>query len=83
MELHEIEAEQLRARLNKGIVDFAFKKINEELRSARGTRNIAEIPFKDHPHDGKLSSDAMIPFYDLDKKEWRAISARSEMFIKI
>jgi hypothetical protein len=83
MELHEISAEQLRTRLNKGIVDFAFKKINENIRTARGTRNIADIPLKDHPSTGKSDSDAMIPFYDLDKKEWRAISARSEMFIKI
>ena len=80
MNLTPITHEGLRTRLRNGVVQFAFKKLDGSLRTALGTTNLSSIPMADHPKGSRESSPRVVVFYDLEKREWRSLSTRVEVF---
>jgi len=80
MVLNPINPSELRARLNQGTVQFAFKKLDGNLRTAIGTTRIENIPVSNHPKGG-TSSDKVVVYFDLQKNEWRSVSISREIFI--
>jgi hypothetical protein len=81
MNLKPVEAPELRTLLNEGTIQFAFKKVGGDLRTAVGTTNLSIIPVADHPSGNGTSSPKVVPFYDIEKKEWRSVSVDREIFI--
>lgn len=81
MVLTPITPDALRAELQRRPVNFAFKKLDGTLRTANGTTNLEQIPSDSHPKGVRESSQAQVTFFDLEKKEWRSISSRQEIFI--
>jgi len=77
-----MKPEELEKKLKEGIVHFAFKKLNGELRPSKGTTKMDLIPSSDHPKSGGRSAPSVVVFYDLNKNAWRSVSRRTE-FIKI
>ena len=77
MEKSEYEQTEFIASLNRllkeGEVKFTYKKMNGELREARGTRNINMIPETDCPTGKGNSCSYCTNYYDLDKKAWRRL----------
>ena len=70
---------RLREKLKKGIVTFTFCKQDGSLRTAKGTLHELLIPDDKKPKGDMSDSTAMpnyksIPYFDLDKQEWRAFS---------
>ena len=80
MTLNPISSTDLSQRLKAGTVQFAFKKVNGDLRTAVGTTDLSLIPVENHPK-GTGTPKPMIPFWDIEKKTWRAVSLTSEIFI--
>ena len=80
MVLNPINPDELRQRLNRGTVTFAFKKLDGNLRTAVGTTSIETIPVDHHPKGG-TSSDKVVVYFDLQKGEWRSVSVTREIFI--
>jgi hypothetical protein len=76
----EITPTQLRDKLNVGVTKFFFQKKNGELRTALGTTNLDNIPNTHHPKGVRPAPDSIIPFFDLEKQAWRAISVESKMW---
>ena len=74
-----ITAEQLKELLNKGEVTFSFEKKDGSIRRARGTRKSTLIPFE-HLPKGEGSNSSAVAFYDLEKSEWRSVSAWAPVF---
>jgi hypothetical protein len=64
--------EALKAKLKSGPVKFAFRKKDGSLRLAYGTLDLSKIPATQQPK-GNQASEKILPFYDLDKFEWRSI----------
>lgn len=59
--------------LHEGEVEFEYKKLNGEIRKARGTLNFDMIPTELHPKanvDPKIN-EYVVHYYDLDKNGWR------------
>jgi len=81
MTLQPINPQELRSRLNVGTVQFAFKKLDGTLRTAIGTTCLEQVPLDNHPK-GAGSSPKIIPFFDLQKGEWRSVSVGREIFIQ-
>jgi hypothetical protein len=80
MTLLPIEPENLRSRLRQGIISFAFKKLDGTLRTAVGTTNLSAIPVENHPTGSRASSSTVVTFFDIEKRQWRSLSARTEVF---
>lgn len=81
MNLTPITHEGLRARLRTGVAQFAFKKLDGSLRTAVGTTNLSVVPSADHPKGVRDSSSRVVSFYDLEKRQWRSLSIRVEVFV--
>lgn len=71
--------DELRARLREGAVKFAFRKKDGTLRLAYGTLDMSKVPDEKHPKGGTASPKVM-PFFDLDKFEWRSVSVDQLIF---
>lgn len=80
MKFKPITHSELRARLRTGIVHFAFKKLNGDLRAAVGTTSLTSIPIDKHPKGGRESSPKAVVFFDIEKREWRSVSTLQEVF---
>jgi hypothetical protein len=80
MVLQPINPQELRSRLGRGTVQFAFKKLDGTLRTALGTTRLEQVPIHSHPK-GEGSSSRVVTFFDLQKGEWRSVSVNQEMFI--
>lgn len=80
MKFSPITHDALRARLRTGIVHFAFKKLDGDLRAAVGTTNLSSIPSELHPKGRRESSPRAVVFFDIEKREWRSLSTRVEVF---
>ena len=76
-----ITHEGLRNRLRNGVVQFAFKKLDGSLRTAFGTTNLTSVPIEHHPKGARDSSSSVVVFFDLEKRQWRSVSIRTEVFI--
>jgi hypothetical protein len=81
MILNPIDPQNLRELLNFGIVQFAFKKLDGNLRTALGTTNLDSIPIEDHPSGRGQSPSSVVAYYDLSKNAWRSVSTSKEMFV--
>ena len=80
MNLAPITHERLRSRLRGGVVMFAFKKLDGTLRTAVGTTNLSTIPSEHHPKGSREPSPRVVVFFDVEKREWRSLSTRVEVF---
>lgn len=76
----QITTSELKSLLEKGPVNFEFKKKDGTLREANGTLDLSHVPLGSHPKGGK--GPRGIVFFDLDLSEWRCVSLESEVFIK-
>jgi len=81
MNMTPIDPAALRTLLNEGTVQFAFKKLNGDLRTAVGTTSIESIPLADHPQGVREPSATVITYYDLGKNAWRSVSESTEIFL--
>jgi hypothetical protein len=81
MVLEPISPDVLRARLRSGVVQFAFKKLDGTLRTAVGTTNLASIPVDHHPKGTGNPSERSVRFFDIEKREWRSVSAQQEIYV--
>ena len=68
-----------REALKKGVVQFSYFKQDRTIREARGTLNPTLIPYDKLPKGKPIEVDERpnyksIPYYDLDRCEWRAFS---------
>lgn len=80
MNLKPITHEELKARLNEGTVQFAFKKIDGDLRTAVGTCVIENIPLEHHPKSDYVKP-GVVTYYDISKHWWRNVSLTQEVFL--
>jgi len=81
MTLTPITHDGLRAELRQGPIAFAFKKLDGTLRTAVGTTNLGLVPIEHHPKGRRESSPRAVVFFDIEKREWRSLSTRMEVFI--
>lgn len=80
MVLEPISPSSLREALNKGTIQFAFRKKDGNLRLALGTTNLELVPIEDHPA-GNGSSSKVVPYFDLNKNQWRSVSAVEPIYL--
>lgn len=81
MNLTKIAPNELRNRLTEGVIQFAFKKLDGTLRTAVGTTNLGAIPLTSHPKGVRESSNQVVTFFDVEKREWRALSVNQEVYV--
>ena len=81
MVLTPIDPSELRALLRCRVVQFAFKKKDGTLRTALGTTNLSSIPAERHPLGVRESSPSVVTFFDMEKRQWRSVSVRNEIFL--
>ena len=73
MEKFEVNINDFKNALHKGIVEFEYRKKNGEIRSAHGTLNIEVMGEENTPKGtGYEVSDDIIRYYDTDSKGWRS-----------
>ena len=78
--------ESFRDALSNGFARFTYYKKNYEIRHALGTRSLSLIPTDKLPK-GQMEINEWedlvksIPYFDLDKREWRSFSVLN--FIKL
>jgi hypothetical protein len=67
-------AQELREKLNKGVVDFSYEKTNGEWREARGTRNPNGIETLggEAPKGTGTEKAGTIAYWDLNSEGWRS-----------
>jgi hypothetical protein len=73
--------ETLKSKLREGAVQFAFRKLDGSLRTAIGTTNLSSIPAESHPQGVRESSNKVVTFFDLEKREWRSVSTLREIYL--
>jgi hypothetical protein len=73
--------ETLRRRLAEGAVEFSFIKKDGSLRTAFGTTDLSSIPAESHPQGVRESSNKVVTFFDLEKREWRSVSTLREIYL--
>jgi len=81
MVMTPINAEDLRAKLNEGTVQFAFKKLDGTLRTAVGTTSLESIPLENHPSGNGQSPASVVVYFDMGKNAWRSVSTSQEIFL--
>ena len=73
---------ELKDLMRKGIVEFTYTKKNGELRTARGTLKLDDIPDEQHPMSERdYSSDTTTRYYDVNSCGWRSFI--NENFVEI
>lgn len=78
--LKEVSADTLRQRLRNGVVRFYFQKKDGSLREAIGTSKIEAILEAHHPQGVRQSPPSVVPFFDVEKQQWRCVSINSKMW---
>ena len=76
-------AEELRSKLNEGMVSFSYRKVNGEWREAHGTRNPEGIEalHGDIPKGTGKEIEGTIAYWDIDAEGWR--SCREDSVIAV
>ena len=76
-------AQELREKLNSGVVSFSYKKTNGEWREAHGTRNPEGIDLVggEKPKGTGAEKEGTIAYWDLDVEGWR--SCREDKIIAV
>lgn len=72
---------EIKELLRSGSIHFAFKRKDGVLRIAHGTTNLGMIPRSQHPQGIKPASAKTVPFFDLEAKSWKSMSASTECFV--
>lgn len=78
-------ADVLREKLQRGEVDFIFKKMDGSRRVAVGTTNLNLVPHDLWPKDmtsvedsnDKQKNMGVVRFFDCEKKAWRSCKSNS------
>jgi len=66
--------------LNEKVTDFSYKKADGELRQAKGTRMLSEVPAEKLPKSEDSKENAQtVRYYDMNSDGWR--SFRVENFV--
>lgn len=69
---------ELKTKLENGIVEFTFKKQNGEMRNARGTRCFGEKSIVGEnfikPNGTGPEKTSSLSYWDLDKEAWRSLN---------
>ena len=81
MNFFETTPETLKSKLKEGAVQFAFRKLDGSLRTAIGTTNLSSIPAESHPRGVRESSDKVVTFFDVEKREWRSVSTLRKIYL--
>ena len=81
MNMTPIDPAKLRDLLNEGNVQFSFKKLNGDLRTALGTTSLETIPLDHHPSGNREPVASVVTFFDLEKQAWRSVSETTEIFV--
>lgn len=77
--LKKITIDELRSSLRRGTFRFYYRKTNGDLRAAIGTLQLERIPESSRPKGGKIS-ERQLPYYDLERGEWRSVSKMQEIW---
>lgn len=81
MVLEPVTPTQLREKLREGIIQFAFRKKDGNLRLAIGTTNLELVPLSDYPKGtGKVTHNS-VRFFDTQKRMWRSVSAAQPIYL--
>jgi len=71
--IKDVNIQNFKNALHKGVVEFKYKKRNGEIRSAKGTLNIDVMGNENAPTgSGYKTSDDIIRYYDLNSEGWRS-----------
>jgi hypothetical protein len=76
-----IEAQNLRAQLQTGIVKFFFIKKDGSLREVQGTTNLRHVPADKHPQGVRQTPPSVITFWDLLAGDWRSAKVETQFFV--
>lgn len=76
-------SEAVVAALAKGPVEFAYRKKSGELRIAKGTTNLDNIPEENHPqgYDRNVRRIDNKPYWDLNSEGWRAFNLNQVVWV--
>ena len=78
MEKFEVNINDFKNALHKGVVNFKYKKKNGEIRDAKGTLNIDVMGEDNAPKGtGYDIVDTNIRYYDLNSEGWRSFIAEN------
>ena len=76
----KVSAEELKSRLSAGVVRFFFQKKDGSLREALGTSNLSSIPQGHHPSGVRQAPSSVVPFFDIEKQQWRSAKVDAELW---
>ena len=78
MEKFEVNINDFKNALRKGVVNFKYKKKNGEIRDAKGTLNVEIMGEENTPKGtGYDIIDTNIRYYDLNSEGWRSFIAEN------
>ena len=78
MEKFEVNINDFKNALRKGVVNFKYKKKNGEIRDAKGTLNVGIMGEENTPKGtGYDIVDTNIRYYDLNSEGWRSFIAEN------
>ena len=78
MEKFEVNINDFKNALHKGVVNFKYKKNNGEIRDAKGTLNVEIMGEENTPKGtGYDIVDTNIRYYDLNSEGWRSFIAEN------
>ena len=78
MEKFEVNINDFKNALRKGVVNFKYKKKNGEIRDAKGTLNVEVMGEENTPKGtGYDIVDTNIRYYDLNSEGWRSFIAEN------
>ena len=78
MEKFEVNINDFKNALRKGVVNFKYKKKNGEIRDAKGTLNVEIMGEENTPKGtGYDNVDTNIRYYDLNSEGWRSFIAEN------
>ncbi len=78
MEKFEVNINDFKNALRKGVVNFKYKKKNGEIRDAKGTLNVDIMGEENTPKGtGYDIVDTNIRYYDLNSEGWRSFIAEN------
>lgn len=80
--------QNIKELLNEGIVEFTFKKVNGEIRTAKGSRSVSVLlntdsgfTEDDKPTGVGKESTTSCPYWDFEKQAWRSVRLDSVISI--
>jgi hypothetical protein len=73
-------ANELKTLLQQGVVTFGFHTKKGNLRIAKGTLDLGQIPPSFHPK-GNSASPKVLPYYDLEVGGWRSFQVTQPVFL--